>query len=159
MRSLLKAFTLHIHRAAPHHPVSSVYVRASDAVIMPISFICQHNATEVKSDLSKTPNGRALLSYLSQHSSDNDIPSAAPETLSAASQHPFSIESLFGSRSLLGASGSGLGLFAQLLNPQFAENGGIMHIGTNDSSDGSGRAVVMLMRGAAGQPVTASQAN
>ena len=127
---------------------------------MPISYICQDNATAIKSDLSKTPNGRALLSYLNQHSSDSDIPSAAADAHSAASQHPFSIESLFGGRSPFLSGSSGLGMFSQLLSPHFAENGGMMHIGTSDSSDSNaGRAVVLIMRGAPGQPLTASNAN
>jgi hypothetical protein len=115
---------------------------------MPISYICQNNASAINSNLSKTPEGRALLSYLNQHGSDIDTPPPAAASNSSAvhsTQQPFSIESLFGARSSL--MGSGLGLFAQLLNPQLAE-GGTMHIGTNDSSEGNaGRLHVVIMRG------------
>jgi hypothetical protein len=123
-------------------------LRVDDAVIMPISYICQDNASVINSNLSKTPEGRALFGYLSQHGSDIDIPPPAATTNSSASQHaqhPFTIESLFGARSAL--TGSGLGLFAQLLNPQLAE-GATMHVGTSDSGDSnSGRVHVLIMRG------------
>ncbi len=136
----------------------SLYIlQVENAVIMPISYICQSNSTAVTSELSKTPDGRALLTYLNQHTRDSDMPvtSTATNSSSTASNNPstqhFSIESLFGPRSPLFSSG--LGLFAQLLNPQLAESGGMMHIGTNDSGDGNaGRAVVLLMRG--GQPAS-----
>jgi hypothetical protein len=124
---------------------------------MPISYICQSNAAATNSNLSKTPDGRALLSYLNQHGSDNDIAAPVAAASSSASQHPFSIESLFGARSPL--TGSGLGLFAQLLNPQLAAQGGTMHVGMSDSSDGNaGRAVVFIMRGQ-GQPAQPNASN
>ena len=127
-------------------------LQVENAVIMPISYICQSNSTAITSDLSKTPDGLALLTYLNQHSRDGDMPVTATASNSTASNNPstrpFSIESLFGPRSPLFSSG--LGLFAQLMNPQLSESGGMMHIGTNDSGDG--RAVVLLMRG--GQPAS-----
>jgi hypothetical protein len=122
---------------------------------MPISYICPSNSTAITSDLSKTPDGRALLTYLNQHSRDGDMPITSTAASSTSSNnpaaYPFSMESLFGPRSPL--FNSGLGLFAQLLNPQLAESGGTMHIGTNDSGSGNAdRAVVLLMRG--GQPAS-----
>ncbi len=125
---------------------------------MPISYICENNVCAINSSLSKSPEGRALLSYLNQHGSDRDIPppTAAPSSAASNNAHPFSIESLFGARSH--AMGSGLGLFAQLLNPHLAE-GASMHVGTSDSGDGnSGRVHVLIMRGQ-GNPVPQSTSN
>ena len=136
-----------IHKAL--RPPLLISFQLYDAVTMPISYICQSNASAINSDLSKTPNGRALLSYLNQHGSDSNIPCPPVVTsTAAASQHhqPFSLESLFGARSPL--LNAGLGLFAQLLNPQLSENAGMMHVGSSDPSDGNaGRAVVVIMRG------------
>ena len=129
---------------------------------MPISYICQSNSTAITSDLSKTSDGRALLSYLNQHSRDGVVPvpisSAAAPTNSSSSRdhlfhHPFSFElnSLFGTRSP--PLTFNLDLFRQLLNPQLSENVSTMHIGTNDTGDGNaGRSVVLLVRG--GQPTS-----
>ena len=130
---------------------------------MPISYICQNNSTAITSDLSKTSDGRALLSYLNQHSRDGVVPvpisSAAAPTNSSSSRdhlfhHPFSFElnSLFGTRSP--PLTFNLDLFRQLLNPQLSENVSTMHIGTNDTrGDGNaGRSVVLLVR--VGQPTS-----
>jgi hypothetical protein len=118
---------------------------------MPISYICQSNSSAINSELSKTPNGRALLGYLNDHGKDNDIPTVPASTANATPNQPFSIESLFASRSSL--MNSGLGLFAQLLHPQLSENAGTITVGTSDSSDSNaGRAVVFVMRGHGQQP-------
>ncbi len=118
---------------------------------MPISYICQNNASAINSDLSKTPEGRALLKYVNQHGSDSDIPAPPAAAPSAALHHPFSIESLFGARSPL--LNQNLGLFAQLLHPQLAELAGAVHVGASDASDASGgRSVVLIMRGQGQQP-------
>ncbi len=125
---------------------------------MPISYICQNNASAVNSDLSKTPDGRALLKYVSQHGSDSDIPAPPSAAPCAALQHPFSIESLFGARSSL--LNPNLGLFAQLLHPQLAEHAAAAHVGAGDPSDASGgRAVVLIMRGQGQQPTVNAGSN
>jgi hypothetical protein len=80
------------------------------------------------------------------------MPASTIPSSTTSSQHPFSIETLFGARSPL--LNPGLGFLAQLLHPHISENASMMHIGTSDGSESNaGRSVVFIMRGTPGQPI------